>query len=222
MAKAQVPRRPTYRQPGPRLARTVQFSQGQMTFLNSIKPWTKKQWSSVFGTPIEHNARNDIKNEIKSQLEVIQDNYCAFCGMDLALAPDVHREHLAPQYKHPSYIFEPENLVLACYYCNMHKKKKLTVTTNTGLYNTETFKILHPHRDDYNLYLSCNFNNNELVFTILNPLGGKTKATIDCVGLAEPHLVTQRGALILKEELSRIPPLNFLVNQTIKITRKRK
>lgn len=222
MAKALVPNRPTYRQPAPRLPSTVQFSVAQTTFLDSIKPWEQKQWSKSFGTPVQHNSRNEIKTEIKSQLETIQDNYCAFCGLDLALAPDVHREHIAPQYKHPTYIFEPENLVLACYYCNMHKNKKLTVTSATGVYATETFKIHHPHRDDYNLYLSCNFNNNDLVFTIVNPDGGKTQATIDCVGLAEPHLVTQRGAIILKEELSRNRPLNWLVNQTIKLTRKRK
>lgn len=216
------PLRPTYRKPSPRLARTIQLSNGYVTFLNSIKPWERKHWNKSFGTPAQHSTRQQIKDEIKTQLEAIQDNYCAFCGLDLKLAPEVHREHIAPQYKHPPYIFEPENLVLACYYCNMHKKKKLTVVSATGVYPTETFKILHPHRDDFSTYLDCDFDNNELIFTIVDPGGGKTQTTIDCVGLAEPHLVTQRGAIILKEELSRIRSLNWVVNKVIKKTRKRK
>ena len=222
MAKAIAVRRATYRQPVAHLPGIITFSVAQTIFLNSIKPWQQKQWSKSFGTPVQHNSRDEIKAVIKAQLETIQDNYCAFCGLDLALAPAVHREHIAPQYKNPAYIFEPENLVLSCYYCNMHKNKKKTVISATGVYATETFKIHHPHRDDYNLYLSCNFNNNDLIFTIIDPDGGKTKATIDCVGLAEPHLITQRAAIILKEELSRNPLLNLLVNQTIKLTRKRK
>jgi uncharacterized protein (TIGR02646 family) len=220
MAKA-IALRPTFRRPAARLAKTVQFSAAHVVFLNSIKPWQKKHWDKSFGTPAQNATRNAIKEEIKTQLVTIQNNYCAFCGIDLDIVPNMHREHIAPQYKHPTYIFEPENLVLACYYCNMHKNKKKTVITQTNIYKTELFKILHPHRDDFSAHLDCDTDNNDLVFTILDPAGGKTQETIDCVGLAEPHLVTQRGAVILKKELSRIPPLNFLVNQTIKERRKR-
>lgn len=105
----------------------------------------------------------------------------------------------------------------------MHKATKKTLLSNTGVYSTESFKILHPHRDDFNLYLDCDVdNNNDVVFSIIDANGGKTQAAIDCVGLAAPHLVTQRSAIILKEEISRRTPLNALVRLSIKVTRKRR
>lgn len=211
-----------YRQPAPRLPGTVQFSAAEEIFLNSIRPWEKKHWSESFGTAVQHNERNAIKNEIKQQLVVIQNNYCAFCGLNLDLAYEVHREHIAPQYKHPAYIFEPENLVLACNFCNMHKKKKLTVTSNTGVYASEIFNILHPHRDHFNIHLACDFTRHELVFKILGPNRAKTQTTIDCVGLAEPHLMAQRGAIILKELLPKTGIMGSLVNLIIKANRKRR
>lgn len=81
--------------------------------------------------------------------------------------------------------------------------KKLTVIQDTQDYSTTTFKILHPHRDDFNKYLSCDFAKKELVFTIIGPEPQKTQETIDCVGLAEPHLMSQRGAIILKSALPK-------------------
>jgi uncharacterized protein (TIGR02646 family) len=211
-----------YRQPSSRLPKTVEFTVEEVTFLNSIRPWTKDKWSDSLGTALENKKRNEIKDKIKSQLKDIQDNYCAFCGLNLDLAHQVHREHIAPQYKHSDYIFEPGNLVLTCNFCNMHKMKKLTVSSATNDYDTETFKILHPHRDDFNKHLSCDFNKNELVFKILGPKLDKTKETIKCVGLAEPHLMSQRGAIILKSALPTSSMLDWLVKQIIAYNRKRK
>jgi uncharacterized protein (TIGR02646 family) len=211
-----------YRQPAQRLPNTIQFSAAEIAFLNSIKPWIKKQWSESFATAAEHTSRDSIKVEIKRQLLIIQNNYCAFCGLNLDLAYEVHREHIAPQYKHLNYIFETENLVLTCNFCNMHKGKKLTAISNTGNYATEVFKILHPHRDDFSTRLSCDFASNELVFKILNPDGGKTQETINCVGLAEPHLMSQRGAIILKDAMPKSFLLDLLVKFSIKSNRKRR
>ncbi len=210
-----------YRQPSPRFLSTAQYTVVQQIFLNSIKPWGKKHWSEKFGTAADHNQIRAIKADIKNQLVVIQNNYCAFCGLNLKFAYKVHREHIAPQYKQSFYIFEPENLVLACNFCNEHKSTKKTITTDTRVYATEDFKILHPHRDDFNLHLACDFTKQELVFKILGLNRVKTQATIDCVGLAEPHLMAQRGAIILKESLPKNGILGGLVNLIIKINRKR-
>lgn len=210
-----------YRPPSTALVGIVIFDTTETTFLNSIKPWTKEQWSNSFGTPAQNQSRNEIKTKIKSDLETIQNNYCAFCGLDLSLAYKVHREHIAPQYKHPHYIFEPKNLVLTCNYCNEHKGKKLTVVNDTLVYTTTTFRILHPHRDNFNQYLKCDFFRNELIFTIIGPERAKTQNTIDCVGLLEPHLMSQRGALILKASLPGFGILDTIVKLIVSINRRR-
>lgn len=210
-----------FRPPSTVLPDTVSFDATETAFLNSIKPWSKNQWSASFGTPAQNQSTKDIKTKIKSDLEVIQNNYCAFCGLNLSLAYKVHREHIAPQYKHPHYIFEPENLVLSCNYCNEHKGKKLTVLNDTLVYSTTTFNILHPHRDNFNQYLKCDFYRNELIFTIIGPEREKTQKTIDCVGLLEPHLMSQRGAIILKAALPSFGILDTVVKLIISINRKR-
>lgn len=195
-----------YRSPSARLPFTLHYSQAENTFLASIIPWEKKHWSANFGTAQQNAEMRALKTNIKAYLIAIQGNYCGFCGINLDIVPAVHREHIAPQYKNPHYIFEPENLVLSCYYCNMHKMKKLTMTTDTKTYSTEQFMILHPYRDDYNQHLSCNFANKELVFKVIAADPTKALATIDCVGLDAPHLMTQRAALIL---MASLPSNNF-------------
>ncbi len=209
-----------YRNPGPRLSGTVQYTAEQQLFLDSIKPWTKDHWAGKFELPDPKRSIRELKDKIKSDLATIQNNYCAFCGLDLELAYETHREHVAPQYKHPHFIFEPRNLVLTCNFCNMEKGKKLTVTVDTEDYDTTTFKILHPHRDDFCHYLSCDFANNELIFTILDHEGGKAQKTIDFVGLAEPHLVKQRGAIIMQATLPNSAANDALVKQIAATTRR--
>lgn len=209
-----------YRNPSPRLPATVVFTAVENAFLDSIRPWSKEKWSKSFGTAAEHTSRNAIKAKIKADLEVIQDNYCAFCGLDLELAYEVHREHIAPQYMHPHYIFEPQNLILACNFCNMHKGTKGTVVNDTMIYATTTFKILHPHRDNFNNYLACDYQNRELIFTIVGPEPAKTLATIKCVGLDEPHLMSQRGAIIFKASLPVTQNEDDLVKQIVSKNRR--
>jgi len=211
-----------YRQPSTRLSTTVQFTQAEVNFLAAIQPWSKEKWSKSFGTPAQNTERNNIKNKIRIELETIQDNYCAFCGLDLRLAYKVQREHIAPQYLYSNYIFEPENIVLACNYCNEKKGRKNTVINDTGNYATTTFNILHPHRDNFNEYLACDFRKNELVFTIVGPEPIKTQNTINCVGLADTHLVTQRGAIILKSALPNFWALDQLIKLIVSKSRKKR
>jgi uncharacterized protein (TIGR02646 family) len=209
-----------FRNPSPRLPQTVTFDAIESAFLESIKPWSKEKWSDSFGTPAENASRNAIKVKIKIDLEGIQDYYCAFCGLDLNLAYAVHREHIAPQYKHPHYIFEPANLVLTCNFCNMHKGKRKTVENDTKVYATTTFKILHPYRDNFNDYLACDYASRELIFTIVGPEPDKTQETIKCAGLDEPHLMSQRGAIIFKSSLPVTPDEDDLVKEIVSKTRR--
>lgn len=209
-----------FRNPSPPLT-NFNFSDDEKQFLEQIWPWEQEHWNSSFGTPDEHNKRNQVKKTIRDSLWKIQNGYCAFCGLNLNLAFEIHREHIAPQYKHKHYIFEPENLVLACNYCNKKKGKKLTVINDTKVYSTTTFKILHPHRDDFSAFLECDYKKCELVFKIVGPEKEKTMNTIECVGLLDTHLMTQRGAVILKYHLRFEPELEESLSLIISSTRKK-
>lgn len=210
-----------YRNPTTRFQSNIEYDANELNFLESIKEWSKKHWSGKFGTPLQHTQRKNLLTKIKNSLTIIQDNYCAFCGLNLGLAHGVHREHIAPQYKHPHYIFEPKNLVLACNFCNMHKGKSKTVLTDTKDYNTTTFKIWHPYKDDYSNYLECDLNgNNDLVFKIIGDNKEKTETTIKILGLNKPNLIVQRGAIIIKYYLQKDAALNNLVRETILSNRK--
>lgn len=208
-----------FRKPTTKLSRHITYSQEYKDFLNSIRPWGKSHWSNSFGTPEQHNIRNEIKAFIKSELEIIQDNYCAFCGINLTKVHEVHREHIAPQYKHPHYIFEEENLVLSCCYCNKHKGRYLTVVNDTNDYSTTTFKILHPHKDNYSDYLDCDFDNRQIVFTIIGNQRVKTRKTISVFGLNEPHLMTIRGGIIFQELYPVTANENDIINNIISSNR---
>lgn len=212
-----------YRNPRDYFQNVIEFDVNELVFLNSIRLWAKKHWSGKFGTPAQHLERKNLITKIKSELEIIQENYCAFCGLNLALAYGVHREHIAPQYKHPHYIFEPKNLVLACSFCNMHKGKRKTVLNDTQNYETTTFKIWHPYFDDYNNYLECDITgNHDLVFKIIGDNTEKTQETIDILGLNKPNLIVQRSAIIMKHSISKNsdPVLNELIRQAMLSNRK--
>lgn len=209
-----------YRNPTTRFPRTVLFTQPEINFLQSIIPWSKKKWSGSFGNVADHAFRNQIKAKIKTELAIIQNNYCAFCGLDLTLTYATHREHIAPQYKHPYYIFEPENLVLACNFCNMYKGKKLTVINDTRVYSTTTFKIFHPFRDDYSSHFQCDFQRRELIFTIISPDPEKAQRTIDCIGLNAPALITQRGAIVFRYAFPVSVNEDMIVKQIVSLNRR--
>lgn len=210
-----------FRKPVPKLKETIKYTQEEIKFLDSIKPWDNK-WYKTCGTPEANTKRDAIKDSIKTQLLKIQDYYCAFCGLNLKLAYKIHREHIAPQYKYGDYIFEPENLVLSCNYCNDKKGTKITVQNEKGTYASTTFNILHPYRDDYNKYLSCEFTKNELIFKVIGPEPVKTKVTIETMGLNDVHLVTQRSALIYYYNRTKVKiAFRDLIYSIIGFSRKR-
>lgn len=210
-----------YRNPSVRFQNVIEYDENEIAFLDCIREWTKKHWTGKFGTPQQHTQRRNLLTKIKNSLEQIQENYCAFCGLDLNLAHEAHREHIAPQYKHPHYIFEPKNLVLACNFCNMHKGKRLTVINDTKDYETTTFKIWHPYFDDFNSYLECDISeNHDLVFKIIGDNKEKTKITIDVLGLNKPNLIVQRGAIIMKDSIPKDPVLGELIRQAMLSNRK--
>lgn len=184
--------------PGDQLPGVITYNAKDEVFLEMLKPWAAIHYREGLENSPRTNARIAlIKEDIRNQLYTIQNRYCAFCGIDLDIAREVHREHIASQSSYPEYIFHPENLVLACYDCNDFKGRRNVVGLNTNNYDTTTFIILHPYRDDYGNYLVAFYENGGLWFEVLPGVtDARAKATIDKLGLEDFKLIKERGMRI--------------------------
>ncbi|MES2263473.1 MAG: HNH endonuclease [Pseudomonadota bacterium] len=112
---------------------------------------------------IDHQIWNDTKGPIVALRYSIRNHYlkeqsfmCAYCRMEKkerhGLTWDV--EHIIPKSTHPLYLFEPENLALACKECNQSKWDKEVLSkklTGKSIYPraSNAFTIIHPHYDLY-------------------------------------------------------------------------
>ncbi|WP_250255132.1 retron system putative HNH endonuclease [Chryseobacterium sp. Marseille-Q3244] len=98
-----------------------------------------------------YSRRNELKSIIRQQLERLQGDNCAFCGLSLK-SRVTQIEHIAPKGKilYPQFMFEPKNLILACSLCNGFDKKHTfnTIKTVNAIYNRCTFNIVHPYFDN--------------------------------------------------------------------------
>jgi uncharacterized protein (TIGR02646 family) len=111
----------------------------------------------------DHSLWNETTGPIVSIRAAIRAHYleeqgyrCAYCRMlkreRYGLSWDV--EHIIPKSEHPQFMFEPENLALACKECNLSKHDKSVLTrrlNKTSPYpkEKESFSIIHPHFDTY-------------------------------------------------------------------------
>lgn len=112
---------------------------------------------------IDHEIWNHTKGKIVALRHSIRTHYlnqqsfmCAYCRMEKkerhGLTWDV--EHIISKSTHPRYLFEPENLALACKECNISKLDKGVLTKNLtkkAAYPRvpDAFTIIHPHYDTY-------------------------------------------------------------------------
>lgn len=110
-----------------------------------------------------HKIWNETKGPIVPLRASIRKHYleqqgykCAYCRMlkreNHGLSWDV--EHIIPKSVHPRFLFEPENLALACKECNLSKLDQDVLAgtlRQKALYprDKESYTIIHPHYDKY-------------------------------------------------------------------------
>ncbi|GFO65042.1 HNH endonuclease [Geomonas paludis] len=127
----------------------IVYSKESLDILDACKgtPLAPQDWSDAKFT--------DIKTEIKEYYKVIQNYTCPYCQqkiqIDHNMAWDI--EHIIPRIMKPKFMFEPQNLCIACKDCNGPKSGK-NVLKNS---NRKTFPnkpkdyiIVHPHFHSYN------------------------------------------------------------------------
>lgn len=106
-----------------------------------------KDWDSrkKYIQSFKKNLIHDMYNK--------QNKLCAFCRIHVPLAcVPMHREHIVYKDKHPQWMFLPENVCVACPYCNEYKgTTEVLVNSRTKTYPKvgSGFKIIHPLYDKY-------------------------------------------------------------------------
>lgn len=143
-----------------------------------------------------------------------QNKRCAYCRIHLpkSCAP-MHREHIVYKDGHPQWMFLPENLCLACFWCNdLKKTTEVLVNPNTREYPKASngFKIIHPLYDRYSDHI-------ELVGDVL--YRGKTEKgvfTINTCHLYRVDLAEERvdHKMLAENKGSIIAELVYLTTQS--------
>lgn len=108
------------------------------------------QWNRTSGPIV------GIRSTIRGHYLREQRYLCAYCRMEYkqrhGLTWDV--EHIIPKAMHPQYLYDPENLALACKECNQSKDNLNVlgagVSTKGILPDRQSdYLIIHPHFDKY-------------------------------------------------------------------------
>ena len=205
--------------PGNKLTSLVKYSFADKRFLISIKPWSADHYKGKADSPTKNREIQRIKEFIRKELITIQNNYCAFCGLDLNIVKEFHREHIAPQSQHNHYIFTPENLVLACYDCNDAKGKSKTVITDTEKYKSTNFLILHPYRDNFGDFIIPFYENGGLWFEVIRGVtDDRADKTIKILGLQDPKLIKERGMRIKNALIPVTPQEDEIIREICSIS----
>lgn len=134
----------------------IRYTKKHKRTIRLLKPLRGNEWDAlaknlqrkIYGLA---TRRDELKTFIKSQLDLLQGEECAFCG--LSLKTRVRQiEHIAPKGAklHPQFMFESKNLVLACSLCNGFERKSTfdTIVAPHQNYFNCTFNIIHPYFDD--------------------------------------------------------------------------
>lgn len=125
--------------------------------LKGLNPLVGGEWD------LNRKYIKEFKFILKSQLKIIQDDNCAFCGLKLGETSRYEIEHIAPKGgkekpQHVEYCFTVINLVLACNLCNSSGKKGTFDTISNGPksldYTKLNFEIVHPYLDDHSTHYS--------------------------------------------------------------------
>jgi uncharacterized protein (TIGR02646 family) len=145
--------------------------------------------------------RSDIKQKIKDQLQIIQDNYCAYCGIHFEIVGISEREHIANKAKYPQFTFLRDNLVLACRFCNgpIKKGSKNTILTLNKSYQNCDFTIIHPYLDDFHDHIEFSLQGSLMFFSA--KLGSsKGVETIKMFKLMNSRQAQLRGNAVIAKQ----------------------
>ncbi len=182
----------------------IKFSRAEQVVIDGLKPLSGGEWEgAIKGTStVRRMDRDAVRIKIKDKLIKIQDRYCIYCGLHEDYCGTLEREHIAPKgtTSYPHFMFEPENLCLACHHCNFDLKGEVdTISKPSSVYKNNKFTIVHPYLNDFDSHITFVVKNGNAIIQ-RKPGSRKGKRTIELFELDSPANTDKRSGLLIKNE----------------------
>lgn len=167
----------------------VKYAKIHKAYIRGLGTPKYKDWDS--GKTIN----KEIKESIKKQLLLWQNEKCVYCGLKLGGTSREEIEHIAPRHLYPEFEYTTKNLAMSCQFCNSSSKKgtKNTIKVRNIYYNNCTFTIVHPYYDDVDRF----FQSSGAIISICTGLTSseeeRAQNTMDMFGLCEARHVEERA-----------------------------
>ncbi|WP_324056834.1 HNH endonuclease family protein [Aeromonas caviae] len=147
--------------------------------------------------------RKQLKDKLKEQLLILQNNHCAYCGVNFHLTTNskIHRDHVLPKNtdRYRKFTFESKNIVLSCDICNgLDTKKDNDYATNyNDNYELINTSIVHPHLDNIEEHV---FLDNTFEAVVVNNSAKGVETIREFKLNSERNLVSRGAFIILNQE----------------------
>ncbi|CAM3328838.1 HNH endonuclease [Polaromonas hydrogenivorans] len=139
------------------------------TYIDEYDKTDHQIWNKTEGKIVE------VRNTIRKHYLKEQSYCCAYCKIEKkethGLTWDI--EHILPKSLFPEYLFEPENLAIACKECN-NPKDATNVLTNQSKKpikypsRSNDYSIVHPHFDKHHEHFEIIVIGKKRIYRILN------------------------------------------------------
>lgn len=197
------------------LGKTIVFDDNEKSIIASLSPLEGGEWEDEFrdentgkifvkiGCDVLKSQREKLVKEIKAKLLNIQGPYCIYCGMHSDYCGNLQREHIAPKGKrhYPGFVFEPQNLCLACNTCNCELKREQDFGSGEKEeYLKNAFTIVHPYLDEFSDHIEFAVKGGKCLIKTKNksPKGAQTITVFQLAGVA--RTMQRSGFLIMEDE----------------------
>jgi uncharacterized protein (TIGR02646 family) len=144
------------RETAPVMAALAEVTQAEHTALRTAGSSDANYWNVQ---PEAHKLTfRRFKAEIKDYYLFAQGMRCCYCSFELANDHSTFdAEHILDKSTHPQFMFELNNLAVACKPCNRAKNAKSVLVNNQQLaavpLTSADYRLVHPHLDDWGTYL---------------------------------------------------------------------
>lgn len=197
---------------------SIYFDADDRDIINHLRPYSSVEWlgklpGKRWGA---RTQRDNVKRKIKSALDDLQGDTCAFCGLTLYETSPSQIEHIAPKGKHPDFMYTANNLCLACVLCNGFEKKGDidTVATPNPDYEQCTFTIVHPYKDiPTTHYQVVDYAGGGVT---LHYLTQEARNSRDIFDLDGPKQIRARGKKFMHDSLINHGPTEALLKEILK------
>lgn len=198
----------------------IRFSKIEQKVIDGLKPFIGGEWEGEIKatSTTKKSERDKVKKKLKTKLIKIQGKYCIYCGIhEDYCGSKLQREHIAPKGKkhYPNFVFEPENLCLACYKCNIELKGQKDVASGEkSIYKKNKFSIIHPYFDNFDDHIELKFVNGQVLIK-RKPYSRKGKQTIKLFELDSPQRTVLRSGLLICQEKKVDSKYELILNEVL-------